>query len=116
MKTSSHREAGPSLIGLWLTLAVSLAYFAWLGVHWLPLGMNEHELAASASRVWDIKHEIVSRHLPCSPCFYYSSHSLHCVANIDYACAREISVDEVLAAVQNLLVPPRQDRAVTIGC
>lgn len=48
--------------GLWITLVVSLAYVAYLGAHWLPLGMSEHELSASASRVWDVKHEIAAHH------------------------------------------------------
>ena len=48
--------------GLWITLAVSLAYVAYLGAHWLPLGMSEHEMSASASRVWDVKHEIAAHH------------------------------------------------------
>lgn len=45
-----------NLFGLWITLAAALAYCVWLGAHWLPLGWSDHELAASASRVWDIKH------------------------------------------------------------
>ena len=51
-----------SRLGLWIILAVSLGYVAYLGAHWLPLGMSEHELSASASRVWDIKREIVEHH------------------------------------------------------
>jgi hypothetical protein len=43
-------------------LAAALAYCAWIGAHWLPLGMSEHELSASASRVWDIKREISQHH------------------------------------------------------
>jgi len=49
-------------LGLWITLVVSLAYVAYLGAHWLPLGMGERELSASASRVWDVKREIVEHH------------------------------------------------------
>ncbi len=51
-----------SRFGLWITLVVSFAYVAYLGAHWLPLGMSEHELSASASRVWDVKHEIAAHH------------------------------------------------------
>jgi hypothetical protein len=40
-----------SRLGLWITLAVSLGYVIYLGAHWLPLGMSERELSASASRV-----------------------------------------------------------------
>ena len=50
-------------LGLWITLVVSFAYVAYLGAHWLPLGMSGHELSASASRVWDIKREITEHHL-----------------------------------------------------
>ena len=49
-------------IGLWVTLAAALAYCSWLGIHWLPLPYSDKELAASASRVWDIKNEITSHH------------------------------------------------------
>jgi hypothetical protein len=47
---------------LWITGAAALFYCAWLGAHWLPLGMSDKELAASASRVWDIKRELVQHH------------------------------------------------------
>jgi hypothetical protein len=49
-------------IGLWLTLAVALIYCAYLGAHWLPLGYSDKELAASASRVWDVKRELTQNH------------------------------------------------------
>jgi heptosyltransferase II len=52
---------------------------------------------------WSDNHVIVRRDLPCMPCFYYSSRPLRCAAGINYACMREISVDEVFAAVQNQL-------------
>jgi lipopolysaccharide heptosyltransferase II len=52
---------------------------------------------------WTPQHAIVRTDLPCMPCFYYSSRPLRCVANINYACMREISVDEVFNAVQTLL-------------
>ena len=65
-----------SRIGLWITLAVSLAYIAYLGAHWLPLGMSEHELSASASRVWDVQHEISAHHyLPWWTPWYMSGSS-----------------------------------------
>jgi len=50
------------LVGLWITLVAAVFYCVWLGAHWLPLGLSEHELAASASRVWDIKRELVEHH------------------------------------------------------
>jgi len=52
---------------------------------------------------WSERHLVVSRKLPCSPCFYYSSRALRCVANLDYACMREITVEEVFQNVQRLL-------------
>ncbi|HTS18158.1 MAG TPA: 6-pyruvoyl-tetrahydropterin synthase-related protein [Verrucomicrobiae bacterium] len=48
--------------GLWITTVAALAYCLWLGVHWLPLGMSEHELSASASRVWDVKQQVAEHH------------------------------------------------------
>jgi heptosyltransferase II len=50
---------------------------------------------------WSDNHSIVHKDLPCMPCFYYSSRPLRCAAGINYACMREISVDEVFTAVQN---------------
>ena len=52
----------PRRIGLWITLAVALMYCSWLGWHWLPLSYSDKELAASASRVWDIKTELLTHH------------------------------------------------------
>jgi heptosyltransferase-2 len=52
---------------------------------------------------WTERQTVVSRELPCSPCFYYSSRALRCVENIDFACIREITVDEVSAAIHQLL-------------
>ena len=52
---------------------------------------------------WTPRHVVVRANLPCMPCFHYSSRPLRCVANINFACMREITVDEVFAAVQKLL-------------
>jgi len=52
-----------SRLGLWIILAVALAYVAYLGSHWLPLGISDQELSGSASRVWDIKQQITQHHL-----------------------------------------------------
>ncbi len=54
-------------------------------------------------RPWKTQNIIVSRQLPCSPCFYYSSRPLVCPAHLDFACVRDIAVDDVLNAVQQLL-------------
>ena len=56
---------------------------------------------------WTDRHVIVRRDLPCMPCFYFSSRPLHCPANLDYACMRDITVDEVFAAVERLLPATR---------
>ena len=61
---------------LWVTLAAALVYCIWLGVNWLPLGWSEHELSASASRVWDIKQELTQHHqLPWWTPYYMSGSS-----------------------------------------
>lgn len=49
-------------------------------------------------RPWGVKHKIVRLGLPCSPCFRYSPKPLRCVANLDYACLKNISVDQVYDA------------------
>ena len=52
---------------------------------------------------WKTQAIIVTRGLPCSPCFYYSSRSLDCVAKLDYACVRELPVADVERAALQLL-------------
>ena len=52
---------------------------------------------------WGVPHAVVRKGLPCMPCFTYSSRPLRCVAGLDYACMREITVDEVLEAMRHLL-------------
>jgi heptosyltransferase-2 len=52
---------------------------------------------------WKCEHIIVNRHLPCSPCFYYGSRPLDCVAKLDYACVRELPVEDVEKAALQLL-------------
>jgi heptosyltransferase-2 len=52
---------------------------------------------------WKTESIVVSRHLPCSPCFYYSSRPLDCPARLDYACVRELPVQEVEKAALSLL-------------
>ena len=41
----------------WILLAAAAGYVAFLGACWLPLAWSDKELAASASRVWDIQQE-----------------------------------------------------------
>ncbi|HVM63080.1 MAG TPA: YfhO family protein [Verrucomicrobiae bacterium] len=62
MQTPSTPNARRRPVGLWVTLAAATAYCVWLGIHWLPLGLSAHELAASASRVWDIQQQIAEHH------------------------------------------------------
>jgi ADP-heptose:LPS heptosyltransferase len=53
---------------------------------------------------WGTKHKIVRSELPCSPCFRYSPRPLRCVANLDYACLKNISVDQVYDACIELFI------------
>ncbi|HUJ09432.1 MAG TPA: glycosyltransferase family 9 protein [Verrucomicrobiae bacterium] len=55
---------------------------------------------------WKTRHVIVSRGLPCSPCFKYSSRPLSCPARLDYACVRELPLELVEAAARQLLQSP----------
>ncbi len=52
---------------------------------------------------WHVPHRIVRRDLPCSPCFYYSPKPAFCHAGLNYTCIRDIPVDEVHRAAQELL-------------
>jgi ADP-heptose:LPS heptosyltransferase len=58
-------------------------------------------------RPWGKNVTVLSRHLPCSPCFYYSSRPLDCPAKLDYACVRELRVEDVERAALELLKPVR---------
>lgn len=51
---------------------------------------------------WKTEHVVVSRQLPCSPCFHYSSRPLTCPARLDYACVRELPLADVLNAARRL--------------
>lgn len=55
---------------------------------------------------WKCPHLIVRRGLPCSPCFYYGSRPLDCPARLDYACVRDLPVEDVERAVWQLLRQP----------
>jgi heptosyltransferase-2 len=61
---------------------------------------------------WAAPHTIVQRELPCMPCFYYSSRPLRCAAHTDFACMREITVDEVLDVIGSHLAPSDRERLV----
>jgi len=55
---------------------------------------------------WQGPGEIVRLDLPCSPCFYHTSHELTCPARINFACLRELPVERVLAAASRVLSAP----------
>jgi heptosyltransferase-2 len=59
---------------------------------------------------WKTESIVVNRHLPCSPCFYYSSRPLDCPAHLDYACVRELPVEDVEGAAFKLLKLVRAPR------
>lgn len=48
--------------GLWITVAAAALYVVSLGAHWLPLSLSDKELAASASRAWDVQRELAAHH------------------------------------------------------
>ena len=52
---------------------------------------------------WTQRQVIIHKDLPCMPCFYYSSRPLRCPAGLDYACMRDITVEEVGAAVTRMI-------------
>ena len=45
-----------------MTALVVLGAVVWIAWQWLPLGWTEKELAAAASRVWDLRRELVAHH------------------------------------------------------
>jgi len=45
-----------------VTALVVLGAVVWIAWQWLPLGWTEKELAAAASRVWDLRRELVAHH------------------------------------------------------
>lgn len=52
---------------------------------------------------WKVKHKIVSKNLPCSPCFFYSPKAAQCYAKKNYECVKSITVEEVFEAVKELM-------------
>lgn len=52
---------------------------------------------------WQTNYRIVSLNLPCAPCFYYSPKPLLCYrTDLQFKCVKEISVDMVMAAVEEM--------------
>jgi len=57
---------------------------------------------------WKTEHRIVSLHLECSPCFFYSPHPLVCRrTDVKFKCLRELEVGLVHQAVSELLEKSR---------
>jgi len=54
-------------------------------------------------RPWQVPHRIVSRQLPCSPCFEYSRHPLQCYQNKNFSCVFDITISSVMDACMSLL-------------
>jgi ADP-heptose:LPS heptosyltransferase len=52
---------------------------------------------------WQARAEVLRIGLPCSPCFYHTSHDLTCRAGLDFACLRDLPVEVVVRAVERLL-------------
>jgi len=53
---------------------------------------------------WKTEHRIVCLNLDCAPCFYYSPRPLTCVrTDVKYKCIKELNVDMVYVAVEELL-------------
>jgi heptosyltransferase-2 len=62
------------------------------------------------------RHHIVRLDLPCSPCFYYSAKPLSCIRG-NFACIKEIEVDQVMAVARRFLPngPPPGSGELTPG-
>jgi heptosyltransferase-2 len=55
-------------------------------------------------RPWQAHHVLIRRDLPCSPCFYFSPRSAHCIWKEDaWRCITQIEVEEVYRAATGLL-------------
>jgi hypothetical protein len=62
MQNPLRTHAESHRFGLRIVALAALIYCVWLGAHWLPLNWSDKELAASASRVWDVKRELTQGH------------------------------------------------------
>lgn len=54
-------------------------------------------------RPWGVPYRVVRSCISCSPCFRYSPKPLHCMADRDFACLQEITVEQVCSACLDLL-------------
>ncbi len=54
-------------------------------------------------RPWGVPHRVVRACESCNPCFRYSPLSMRCVESRDFACLREITVEQVYNACVDLL-------------
>jgi heptosyltransferase-2 len=52
---------------------------------------------------WKVRHKILRTAIACSPCFYYSPRPLRCVANINFKCMSDLSVDMAEDGLMELL-------------
>jgi heptosyltransferase-2 len=53
---------------------------------------------------WETDYKIVSLHLECAPCFFYSPKPLHCSrTDVQYKCIKELQVEQVFQAVSEYL-------------
>jgi len=55
---------------------------------------------------WMGRAEIIRMDLPCSPCFYHTSHELTCPAGLNFECIRKLPVERVVKASLDLLNLP----------
>lgn len=54
-------------------------------------------------RPWGVPYRIISRAMPCSPCFQYSSTPMRCPANLDLACLTGLEPARIATAAKELL-------------
>ena len=52
---------------------------------------------------WKVRHKIVRTGIACSPCFYYSPKPLRCIANINFKCMSDLTVDMAEDGLMELL-------------
>ena len=53
---------------------------------------------------WASNHQIVSKNLSCSPCYFYSNMNLSCSASRDFECIQSISVTDVMNQIETFFV------------